>query len=314
MNCCILKKIIDYFYEMTTNQISFYECFYMEKIWEIMSSPKFIKDLKSIESFVIKNYDYLDDNWNEKNKIKIGVERLIRFYFYKNLNLVNIYPSPLSSDLAIELNDVVLCIDAKTIDMVGNPGDDRSIHFQKNQITFDNTPLYKRVFNGNSFHGIKFPPHLQPFYKQKPCLTYFITVNYHDDYSSFNLSHMSLCSVPHKNIVKDEYNNQIISNYKTYEYIGKTMADDLGKQFAPKSTKNPVWIPFSIKNNNTIDGYFDSFLDHPIYSGFKSVWKKIDNKFKICTYGGSARIDKNVLKNRNGANGSKWTGLKKLYF
>ena len=35
--------------------------------------------------------------------------------------------------------------------------------------------------------------------------------------------------------------------------------------------------------------------------------------YKKCDVG-SAKPDKNVLKNRNGANGSKWTGLKKLYF
>ncbi len=299
---------------MTTEQINLYESIYMSKIWRIISSPRFIKDVKNIEDFVVKNYDYLAKNWNEKNKIKVGIERLIRFYFYKQLDTVNIYPSPLSSDLAIELNEVVLCIDAKTIDMKGNAGDDKSIHFQKNQITFENKALYRRTFNGNDFHGIKFPPHLQPFYKEKPCLTFFITVNYHDNYSSFKLSHMSLCSVPHKNIVRDEYNGEIISNYKTYEYIKKVMAEGLGNQFAPQSTKNPDWIPFSIKNNNSVDAYYDKSLNHPIYNGFKSVWKKIDGKYMILTYGGSARIDKDILKTRNGANGSRWAGVKQHLF
>ena len=66
------KKIFDYFYYMTTSEISFYESFYMKRIWGIMSSSRFTKDLKSIEKFVSKNYDYLRIT-NEKNKIKIGV-------------------------------------------------------------------------------------------------------------------------------------------------------------------------------------------------------------------------------------------------
>ena len=90
---------------------------------------------------------------------------MIRFYFYKNLNLVNIYPSPLSSDLAIELTDAVLCIDAKTIDMVGNPGDDRSI-FQKNQITFETSLYTREVLMAITFMELSF--NLQAFYNKNP--------------------------------------------------------------------------------------------------------------------------------------------------
>ena len=73
----------------------------------------------------------------KKNKIDIAVERLLRYHFYTNLTKVGVYASPLSPDIAIELKDVILCLDAKTIDLDGNPGDDKYLNFGKNQITFD---------------------------------------------------------------------------------------------------------------------------------------------------------------------------------
>ena len=103
--------------------------------------------------------------------------------------------------MAIELHDVILCVDAKTIDMCGNPGDDDSIHFQKNQITFNNKPKYGQLINQANWPGIEFTPYLKDYYLHKPCLTYFITVNYEDDGNSFKLSHVSFCCVPHKQIV-----------------------------------------------------------------------------------------------------------------
>jgi hypothetical protein len=124
------------------------ERMYFDKIWDIMSSPDFIKDLREVSEFIQNNYKQLSDFWGEKNKVKIAVERLIRFHSYKELNVIGIYPSPLSSDMAIVTEDCVINIDAKTIDMNGNAGDDTSIHFQKNQITFDNIPFFEQNIEG----------------------------------------------------------------------------------------------------------------------------------------------------------------------
>ena len=110
------------------------EKYYMSKISKVIESDKFLKNLKELEEYIKTNYVKLRELTSEENKIKVGVERLIRFYFYTYFEVENIYPSPISSDMAIELEDVILNIDAKTINMITNAGDDKSIHFQKNQI------------------------------------------------------------------------------------------------------------------------------------------------------------------------------------
>ncbi len=296
------------------NTIKNLERDYMSKIWAIVSSKEFIYNLKQIEKYIIKNYNFLDENWDEKNKIKIGVERLIRFHLYKNFKVINIYPSPVSSDMAIELDDILLNIDAKTIDMIGNPGDDTAIHFQKNQITFNNKAFFKQNVSGHDFSGITFPARLESFYNDKPVLTFFVTVNYFDDSTlkTFKLSHLSLCCVPHGIVVKEDFGNNIISNFKTHEYIGVAKARTLGKKYTPRTKVEDSWIPFSIKGNSSKDAYLDPNLDHPFILNSKSVWKKIGGKYSILTYGGSARIDKNKITTRLDSDKNKWIGYNKV--
>ena len=138
---------------MKTNEIRRLEEKYFNKIIELFhNKPDFKNNLLEVEEFIRQEYSNLNKNWGDKNKLKVAVERLIRFHFYRNLKVLNIFPSPLSPDMAIELHDVILCVDAKTIDMCGNPGDDDSIHFQKNQITFNNKPKYGQLINQANWH------------------------------------------------------------------------------------------------------------------------------------------------------------------
>ena len=120
------------------NKIKDLEKYYMQEITKVVESIDFQNDLKKLEEYIIVNYDTLREHSSEENKIKVGAERLIRYYFYTYFKVIGIYPSPISSDMAVELKDVILNMDAKTINMITNGGDDNSIHFQKNQITFDN--------------------------------------------------------------------------------------------------------------------------------------------------------------------------------
>ena len=118
---------------------------------------KCCQNLLEIESFIRAEYVNLTNIWAVKNKLKIAVERLIRFHIFQpnnNLNIINIYPSPLSPDEGVELNDAILCIDAKATDMVGNANDEQSLAIQKNQITFHNVPKSKQ----GSWPGLPFPP------------------------------------------------------------------------------------------------------------------------------------------------------------
>ena len=303
---------------MKTNDIRKLEEEYFKRIIEIFhEDDEFNQNLLEVEDFIRKNYAHLDDLWAEKNKAKVAVERLIRYHLYKNLDVKNIYPSPLSPDMAIELKDVILCVDAKTIDMCGNPGDDDTIHFQKNQITFENELMYGQFIDGCFWPGFGFPPRLKSFYKGKPCLTYFITVNYEDDGSSFKLSHVCFCSVPHSKIAEKDFNNKLISNFKTYEYIGKKEAEQLGKNFEPIEKVPDNWTSrtISIEGENRVTTakiYLDKNLSNPKNNIFH-IRKYQDSRWKITCMGGSARINKETLKKpRKGHNGIDWQGLKQF--
>ena len=309
---------------MDTNRIKELEEKYFNEIIDLFhNKPDFKNNLLEVEEFIRTDYPNLNKNWGDKNKLKVAVERLIRFHFYTNLNVLNIYPSPLSPDMAIELEDVILCVDAKTIDMCGNPGDDDSIHFQKNQITFINEPKYGQYINNVYWPGIEFPPYLRDFYKDKPCLTFFITVNYEDDGSSFKLSHVCFCSVPHKQIVKEDFDKKIISNFKTYEYISAKETEKLtnGKYYKPFVQKKLTWDEYEIEIESEVPNKDGSYTirsstichDKTISNLENSIRirKKIDDKWKVVKCGGSARISKEKLKIRKSCvTGKTWVGVK----
>ena len=107
-----------------TNKILNIETKYLEKIWEIQNSNEFLEKLSEIEDVLKNNFDYIYQNFDDGNIIKVAIERLIRFFGYRDLNAINIYPSPLSSDMAVETEDAIICIDAKTINMLTNANDD----------------------------------------------------------------------------------------------------------------------------------------------------------------------------------------------
>ena len=301
------------------NKIKDLEKHYMHEITKVVESKSFQNDLQRLEKYIIDNYDILRENSSEENKIKVGAERLIRYYFYSKLKVVDIYPSPISADIALELKDVILNIDAKTINMRTNAGDDNAIHFQKNQITFDNKPFYKQTVQGYNFAGATFPSRMVAYHNNKPVLTFFITINYEDTPSkkAYRLTHMSVCAVPHGEIVERDYNNDILDNLKSWGYIGKNEAKRsplLGRKYIPlaKRPPDPSWIPFSIKGGKN-DAWLDPNLEHPYKDiGGYCVRKIEDKKYKIVSYGGSARISKNKIADRTDAKGKQWKGFKKI--
>jgi len=303
------------------NKIKELEKYYMNEITKVVESQGFQNDLMKLEKYIIDNYDKLREQSSEENKIKVGAERLIRYYFYTKFKVIDIYPSPISSDMAVELKDVILNIDAKTINMITNAGDDNSIHFQKNQITFDNQPFYKQTVNGYLFGGAAFPSRMIPYHNNKPVLTYFITINYKDTPSTkeYKLTHMSVCTVPHNEIVKKEYKNDILENLKTWGYIGKDEAQKnplLGSKYLPlpKGPPDPSWIPFSIKGVQTSnDAWLDPNLKHPYNEIGGYCVRKIEaKKYKIVSYGGSARISKSRITERTDSKGKLWKGYKRI--
>lgn len=285
---------------METNKILNAEAKYLDKIWQIQNSNEFLEKLSEIEAVLKNNFDYIYENFDDKNIIKVAIERLIRFFGYRDLKATNIYPSPLSSDMAIETEDAILCIDAKTINMITNAGDDKSIHFGRNQINFNNIPKYEEEIGSHKFKGVSFRPHLKSIHKNKPVLTFFSTINYEDDHEnsdSFKLTNQSLVSVPNFYISRELFNDDLILNYKTYSYVKKELAERYGSQYMPKSEKDSSWKEFKLHKSKA---YLDLSNFHPEDPSQYCVWKKIDKKYSVLRLdAGGARISKSFLEDNN---------------
>jgi len=283
---------------------------YFQDIEQIISSKSFIQNLREIENFIQNNYELLKEHWQEKNKLKIPVERLLRFNFYTKMNPLYTFNSVLSSDIAFYMDNILLNIDAKTIDMYNNSGDfSYPAIVLKNQITFKNKNLFmdKYTIGTRKWKGVPFPPMLKPFTihpiagKEVPTLTYFIKFSYYDDNNSFELEDYALTCIPHYDL-SSNFNYDIIQNFKSYNYDRKvsTLTD--------KEIKEKNWKKEKI--HNKIWYFNPSNLE---------AWSKVDKKWRKVISGGSARIKKEdqfiggcgeTIKRRLDSNDELWEGYK----
>ena len=184
----------------------------------IFTSKDFLSDLLLIEKEIREKYNVFDKLWLEKNKLNVCAERVVRHYLYVKMHSIisSIYPSPISPDFAVRTNDVVLCVDIKTIDTHNNSGDLRSTAVERNQTSFDN----------RNYKFAKALANLDPidYYSGKPVLTYIIKLVYRDDRYSFGLERSNkpgivLCCIPNGKLsILFDYN--IVDNFKTYTYLG----------------------------------------------------------------------------------------------
>ena len=155
---------------------------YFSIIENIITSDAFINDLLLIEKEIRENYPKFQATWKLKNKIKVPAERVIRHHVYLALknDIKGIFPSPISSDFGVRLDDCILCIDAKTLDTVGNSGDIRATAVEPNQLSFNNSnhPYIQSASNLESIDH----------YSRLPVLTFIIKLIYRDDNYSFSLA------------------------------------------------------------------------------------------------------------------------------
>ena len=271
--------------------------------------PKAI-DLKSVESYVKKNYYMLHFHWGIKNKLKLAAERLIRFHIWKNMPGVDLYNTPLSSDIAFIMNDCVLNIDCKTIDLSGNAGDRKFIQCEANQANFENINLQKTNIPGTGliFEGYSFYPMLEKFHDKKPVLSFFIFINYHDDGKGFEIKELEVCCLPHNEIVADEYASDLISGYKTYKYLKEMQAVKFNNYYLPTKNINPHWVEFKIGNTKR---FYDKKMRHPFDQKKLLIWGLVDKSWQVVVGGHTIRVTKKSIENRNDRN-SKWKGWVKI--
>ena len=188
---------------------------YMVQLTKLFQTKEFSKNLSELENYIQANYNFIKKRYSKKNKVDIAVERTCRFHVYtKYKEIIKIYPSPISSDIAFETKDAIINIDSKTIDKHKNSGDFKSFHFENNQSSFKQEPLGKT----NYYKGLQIKtalPTIDPATK-KPLLNFVIRILYNDTHSTFtfykdaNHKNISLTCLPNGEL-SSLFKNQIIT-------------------------------------------------------------------------------------------------------
>ncbi len=305
---------------------------YFEFLWDLFTSKDFISDLEKIEFNIKKNYKLLSDHWDLKNKIKIPAERLVRHHIYKSslFNVVDIYPSPVSADIALITEDIVLNIDVKTIDIVGNSGDLQFLQFLPNQSTFINKKLSvdTKVLGSGIQIESSLPLEINLNQKRLPVLTYFLTIIYSDNGSTFSLARnketptINLKCLP-SGIISKLFDFDLVKNFKTYKYYSDDIVKhifinglDLKQELVEYTRSNPE---FKIVKVKTKEGLFNPNSIHPISQEKGITWvrvkRKVKGKYKLepIMGGSTLRIKTDDIKDRYDSCDLIWQGDRDFY-
>lgn len=254
---------------------------YFGVLYSIFSSQSFRSQLRAIMNDINKNWKSIHNLWGKENVVDLAVERHINYTIYNHSSLkkhiLSVYPSVISSDTAFVTKDAVINIDSKTISVSGNQNDWKRQTIGSSQTSFDNKLNFRAP---NKDLNLQITNLLQPFYKNKPVLSFFLSTLYFTNAIS----------------QKDSWYDD--SKHKVKPYYGKKTKKNtiVKKEF----TNN---IKFSCMPHKEISSLFN----FNIVSGVKSY--KPPNVPK--PFGTDAvRVDHDSLKNRFDSSGVPWEGFK----
>lgn len=323
-------------YERTTiqNNILDLEQKYMYMIEEMVTSPKFLEDLKRIEAETQEYYELLEEVWGKKNKIKEASERLLRHHIYNTFsNRCNFYASPISCDIALELEDIVLNIDVKTIDKIGNKGELFSTQFEHNQTSFLNNPVLK----AGSFPGFKVKSNLQAIDSKthKPLLTYLVKIGYSDDgrgifklINEDKLPSIVVTCLPNGTL-SNLFDNDLFLNFKDYIYFDEhdgiyykpkyiTSLDEFKSlsninRFSRIEQVIDVPSDWERVESKTKVGYYDKQRKQIWYVLHRKKGNHKDIYLQAVKFGNTARFNDEWLEKRYNSKNEPWCGEHKYY-
>lgn len=308
---------------------------YMNVLSSMITSDDFKNDLKKMEESIKNDYTHLIHLWNKKNKIKEASERLVRHHVYQSLdNIIGFYPYPVSSDIALELEDVIINIDIKTIDIQENKGELKSVQFEHNQISFENKPLYDDEFVGIKSHA-SLPT--QDEETEKYVLSYLIKIGYFDNgkdtfylVNEKKLPSVVLVCIPNGKL-SYLFDRDLVINFKTYKYYSEAENDYFKPKFISKKKdynsrceadkyaflRRKANIPSDWKNikikttRSKRLGFFDKNKE--------IVWieysqdSKSEIYLKAVKSGNTGRLKPEWLRDRFDSCGNKWEGIRNFF-
>lgn len=219
---------------------------YFAHLQKIFQSQNFKSNMQGVEHWINSNMSNVRA-YSKKNKVDLACQRLINFEVMRQLKkIIGVYASPISSDIAFEMQDIILNIDSKTYSELKNNNDFNFLNYGPNQTSFKNSNYGK---NG-LYPGIPVPCDLPSIdhVSNKPILTYFLQIKYYDNKTKFNWSkndpNMRLVCVPNGEISRF-FNNDITHNPKDYSY--EKVKNNNNKLVYNTLPKNHPFPPSAIK-------------------------------------------------------------------
>lgn len=312
---------------------------YMTRLKEIFTGINFNNNMKNCIDLT-KNIIIQESSmgtWGKTNPIEIAFERMIHFTIYQEFGeeIIGPYPSPITSDIGVILNDAILNIDAKSNSFTSNKGDLLQLQLKNNQLSFKTKP-----FGGNIW---EFKSYQSPYFEDKPNLTFFLNLAYAQNEkgstkgfdlldinqkNKYGIKDMTLVSVPNAEISK-LFDFNLAYGFKSYDSIG-----DILFNFKEQDEKNIILSDNKMKIDSLIKDKFpelykekkDLVLEHELVQMTtpKAVFvTKNNDKYKFKKLGKSngytidfckvepstARIKFDVLENRFDHNKDPWKGF-----
>lgn len=254
---------------------------YFDILHQIFSQKSFNDELKEIMKNINQDWRTIHKVWDKENVVDLAVERHINFRVYNDPllkdRIKSIYPSVISSDTAFVTDDAVISIDSKTISVGGNFNDWKYQTVGCNQFSFDNKLNF---YAKNKKTNVPITSLLEPYYKSKPVLSFFLSTLYFIDKENESDSWY----------VDSDYINK---PYYSSKVKDKTRIKD------EIFTKN---IKFACMPHREVSNLFD----YKIVDGVKS-YKPADVPKPTGT--SSVRVKHESLTNRYDSNGNFWKGF-----
>lgn len=216
---------------------------YMDELYLILNSSRFKSKLSSMFIELDRNKAKIIEDYSGINIINNPAERLVTYciyeeFFHQKLSgnplykTVEFYPMPECGDLGIELEEVVLSIEVKTICITTNASDLGYLPFRRNQTSFENVCDYsKRDPNAKYTPQFRIKGNIEQFFGTKPILTYVVELVYSFDKKNPIVSNFELYRGPRKDGISTInlfcvpngylsrlFKKNIFKNVKAYEY------------------------------------------------------------------------------------------------
>lgn len=186
-------------YTATEKRLLALEKKYTDLLADFMGSEFFINHMKKMFIDLNNDTERVRNMYSGPNFLSTPAERFVSYCLYheflqrkqkgiEEFEEVECYSYPICGDIAIELKEVVLSIEVKTVSRDANRSDFESLPFVPNQISFTNYVSYHHFDESTGYKPtFAIQGKLPQYHEGKPILSYIIMIIYEYDKEEANL-------------------------------------------------------------------------------------------------------------------------------